>query len=50
VGELRTYQSNEQRIKQITSINFIGECLGNINNGETRECTIQNYVVKLTMF
>jgi hypothetical protein len=44
-GELRTYISNEQRIKQITCVNFVGECSGEVEDGETRECTVQNYVI-----
>jgi len=46
-GELRTYQSNGQTLEQITCVNFIGECSGNIDDGETRECTVQDYIVNI---
>jgi YVTN family beta-propeller protein len=46
-GELRTYQSNGQRLEQISCVNFVGECSGNIEDGETRECTVEDYIVSL---
>jgi YVTN family beta-propeller protein len=46
-GEIRTYQSNGQTIEQITCVNFVGECSGEIEDGETRECTVQNYAVRV---
>jgi DNA-binding beta-propeller fold protein YncE len=32
--EIRTYQSNGQTIEQITCVNFVGECSGEIEDGE----------------
>ena len=26
---------------------FVGECSGNIDNGETRECIVEDYIVAL---
>jgi YVTN family beta-propeller protein len=46
-GELRTYESNGQMIQQITCVNFVGECSGNIQEGETKECTVQDYAVRV---
>jgi hypothetical protein len=28
-------------------VNFVGECSGEIEDGETRECIVQDYVVAL---
>src|SRR5215204_5328985 len=44
-GDIRTFVSNGQTIQQITCVNFVGECSGEIEDGETRECTVQDYVV-----
>ncbi len=46
-GELRTYDSNEQMIEQITCVNFVGDCSGNIQGGEANECTVQDYAVRV---
>jgi YVTN family beta-propeller protein len=46
-GDVRTFISNGgQTIQQTTCVNFVGECSGNIQDGETRECTVQDYVIK----
>ena len=44
-GDIRTFESNGQTLQQISCVNFVRECTGNINNGETKECTVQDYVV-----
>ena len=46
-GDIRTFVSNGQTIEQITCVIFVGECSGNIQDGETKECTVQNYAVKI---
>ena len=44
---LEHFEPNGQILQQITCVNFVGECCGNIDNGETRECTVEDYVVSL---
>ena len=44
-GDIRTFESNGQTLQQISCVNFVKECTGNINNDETKECTVQDYVV-----
>ena len=34
-------------MQQISCVNFVGQCSGNVDNGETRECTVEDYVVSL---
>ena len=46
-GDIRTFVSGQQTLEQITCVNFVGECTGNIDNGETRECTVQDYIVNI---
>jgi YVTN family beta-propeller protein len=47
-GDIRIFESNnEQTIQQISCVNFVGECSGEIDNGETRECNVEDYVVSL---
>ena len=46
-GELRTYGSNGQTIEQMTCVNFVGDCSGDIQGGETKECTVQDYAVRV---
>jgi DNA-binding beta-propeller fold protein YncE len=46
-GDIRTFESNGQTIQQISCINFVGECSGDIEDGEIRECTVQDYVVNV---
>jgi hypothetical protein len=44
-GDIREYQSNGQTLKQITCVSFVEECFGDIQDGETKQCTVQNYTV-----
>jgi YVTN family beta-propeller protein len=47
-GDIRTFVSGQQTLEQITCINFVGECSGEIEGGgETRECTVQDYAVSV---
>ena len=46
-GDIRTFVSGQQTLEQITCVNFVGECSGTIDNGETRECTVQDYIVNI---
>ena len=46
-GDIRTFESNGQTLQQISCVNFVKECTGNINNDETKECTVQDYVVAI---
>ena len=46
-GDIRTFVSNGQTIQQITCVNFVGECSGEIEDGETKECTVQDYAVSV---
>jgi DNA-binding beta-propeller fold protein YncE len=46
-GDIRTFVSGQQTLEQITCVNFVGQCSGNVENGETRECTVEDYVVSL---
>jgi len=46
-GDIRTFESNVQTLQQISCVNFVGQCSGNIDNGETRECTVEDYIVSL---
>ena len=46
-GDIRTFVSGQQTLEQITCVNFVGECSGNIDDGETRECTVQDYIVNI---
>ncbi|MGI0052203.1 MAG: hypothetical protein ACRD8K_10745, partial [Nitrososphaeraceae archaeon] len=46
-GDIRTFVSGQQTLEQITCVNFVGQCSGNIGNGETRECTVQDYIVNI---
>ena len=46
-GDIRTFVSGQQTLEQITCVNFVGECSGNIDNGETRECTVEDYIVNI---
>ena len=32
---------------QITCVNFVGECSGEIQGGETKECTVQDYAISV---
>ena len=34
-------------MEQITCVNFVGDCSGNIQGGEANECTVQDYAVKI---
>jgi YVTN family beta-propeller protein len=46
-GDIRTFVSGQQTLEQITCVNFVGQCSGNIDNGETRECTVEDYIVSV---
>jgi YVTN family beta-propeller protein len=46
-GDIRTFVSGQQTLEQITCVNFVGECSGNIANDETRECTVEDYIVDI---
>jgi YVTN family beta-propeller protein len=47
-GDIRTFVSGQQTLEQITCVNFVGECSGEIEeDGETKECTIRDYAVKV---
>ena len=47
IGDIRTFVSGQQTLEQITCVNFVGECSGNIDDGETRECTVQDYIIQI---
>jgi len=47
-GDIRTFVSGQQTLEQIRCVNFVGECSGNIGNGETRDCTVQDYIVQIS--
>ena len=34
-------------MEHTTYVNFVGESIGNIGNCETRECTVQDYIVNI---
>ena len=46
-GDIRTFVSGEQTLEQITCVNFVGQCSGEIRDGEAKECTVQDYAVKI---
>lgn len=46
-GDIRTFVSGQQTLQQISCVNFVGQCSGNIDIGETKECTVEDYVVSL---
>ena len=46
-GDIRTFVSGQQTLEQISCVNFVGQCSGNIDNGETRECTVEDYIVNI---
>ena len=46
-GDIRTFESFGRTNQQISCVNFVGECSGNINDGETKECTVEDYIVSL---
>lgn len=46
-GDIRTFVSGQQTLEQITCVNFVGQCSGEIEDGETRECTVQDYAVNI---
>jgi len=47
-GDIRTFVSGQQTLEQITCVNFIGECSGEIEeDGETKECTVRDYAVRV---
>ena len=46
-GDIRTFVSGQQTLEQITCVNFVGDCSGNIQGGEANECTVQDYAVKI---
>ena len=46
-GDIRTFVSGQQTFEQISCVNFVGECSGNIDNGETREYNVQDYIVNI---
>ena len=46
-GDIRTFVSGQQTLQQISCVNFVGECSGQIEEGETRECTVQDYAVSI---
>ena len=47
-GDIRTFVSNGQTIEQISCVNFVDECSGEIEEGgETKECTVQDYAVSV---
>ena len=45
--DIRTFVSGQQTLEQISYVTFVGQCSGNLDNGETRECTVENYIVSL---
>jgi hypothetical protein len=47
IGDIRTFVSGQQTLQEITCVNFVGECSGNIDDGETREGTVEDYIVSL---
>jgi YVTN family beta-propeller protein len=47
-GDIRTFVSGQQTLEQITCVNFVGECSGQIEEeGESKECTVQDYAVSV---
>jgi YVTN family beta-propeller protein len=47
-GDVRTFVSGQQTLEQITCVNFVGECSGQIEEGgESKECTVQDYAVSV---
>jgi hypothetical protein len=46
-GDIRTFVSGQQTLEQISCVYVVGECSGNIDNGETRECIVEDYIVPL---
>jgi YVTN family beta-propeller protein len=46
-GDIRTFPSGQQTLEQITCVNFVGECSGEIEEGETKECAVQDYAVRV---
>ena len=46
-GDIRIFVSGQQTLEQITCVNFGSECSGEIEQGETKECTVQDYAVRL---
>ncbi len=46
-GDIRTFVSGQQTLEQITCVNFVGECSGEIQGGETKECTVQDYAISV---
>ena len=49
-GDIRTFVSSQQTLERITCVNFVGESSCEIENGKTRECTVQDYIVKSMTF
>ena len=43
--DIRTFESNGQTLEQISCVNFVSDCYSNINDGETREFTIEDYCI-----
>ncbi|HEX6672434.1 MAG TPA: beta-propeller fold lactonase family protein, partial [Nitrososphaeraceae archaeon] len=46
-GDIRTFVSGQQTLEQITCVNFVGECSGEIQSGEIKECTVQDYAISV---
>ena len=49
-GDIRTFVSGQQILEQITCVNFVGECSGEIEDGETKECTVQDYAISVLAY
>jgi DNA-binding beta-propeller fold protein YncE len=47
-GDIRITVSGQETLEQITCVNFVGECFGEIQGGETKECTVQDYAISVT--
>ncbi len=47
-GDIRISVSGQETLDQITCVNFVGECSGEIQGGETKECTVQDYAISVT--
>ncbi|MGH9980863.1 MAG: thrombospondin type 3 repeat-containing protein, partial [Nitrososphaeraceae archaeon] len=46
-GDIRTFVSGQQILEQITCVNFVGECSGEIEDGEIKECTVHDYAISV---
>ena len=46
-GDIRTFESGEETLQQITCVNFSQQCTGDIleENTETQQCIIDDYVI-----